>query len=213
MIAAMRRTATLLAAALLLPSPLLPPVPALAQPVDDSIGTWRLSCATDCMTDRSTCRMLYARPVERSEPGRPALALEVVERAGRLVPAVTARNLTMEGAARGLLALSGTAQLRFPPSRLFEMPCDLEGRSLVCVPRPEDRARAEAELPAAERVLVRMQGLAGTNAEPVELPLARTAEALARLRQEAPPGTLEPPESPAFDGRDLLQRLFRLFGQ
>ena len=205
MIGAMRRTATLL-------SLLVLSSPAAAQ-VDEGIGTWRLSCATDRMTDRAACQMLHARPVERSEPGRPALALEVMERGGRLVPAVTARNLTLEGAARGLLALSGTAQLRFPPNRLFEMPCELEGRSLVCAPRPEDLARAEAELPAADRALVRMQGLAGTNAEPVELPLARTAEALARLRREAPPGALGAVEPPAFDGRDVLQRLLRLFGQ
>ena len=204
MIRAMRRTATPLA--------LLLAFPAAAQ-VDDGIGTWRLSCATDRMTDRAACQMLHARPVERSEPGRPALALEVVERDGRLVPAVTARNLTLEGAARGLLAVSGAAQLRFPPNRFFDMPCALEGRSLVCAPRNEDLARAEAELPAAERALVRMQGLAGTNAEPVELPLARTAEALARFRREAPPGSSGPVEPPAFDGRDLLQRLFRMLGQ
>jgi len=205
MIAAMRVAATLFAASLL-------PFPAAAQ-VDQVIGTWRLACATDRMTDRAACQMLHARPVERSEPGRPALALEVVERGGRLVPAVTARDLTLEGAARGLLALSGTAQLRFPPNRLFEMPCNLSGRSLVCAPRPEDLARAEAELPAADRVLVRMQGLAGTNTEPVELPLDRTAEALARFRREAPPGSSGSAEPPAFDGRDALQRLFRLFNQ
>jgi hypothetical protein len=69
-------------------------------------------------------------------------------------------------------------------------------------------------LPAADRVLVRMQGLAGTSAEPVELPLARTAEALARLRREAPPGSLGTVEQgPSFDGREVLQRLFRMFGQ
>ncbi len=204
MIGPMRRTATLLAVFLSFPA---------AAQVDAGIGTWRLSCATDRMTDRAACQMLHARPVERSEPGRPALALEVVERDGRLVPAVTARNLTLEGAARGLLALSGSAQLRFPPSRFFDMPCALEGRSLVCAPRDEDLARAEAELPTAERALVRMQGLAGTNTEPVELPLARTAEALARFRREAPPGSAGPVEPPAFDGRDLLGRLFRMLGQ
>ena len=126
MIGDMRRAASLFALAALLAAP----SPAPAQVVDEVIGTWRLSCATDRMTDRRACQMLHARPVERSEPGRPALALEVVERGGRLVPAVTARNLTLEGAARGLLALTGAAQLRFPPNRLFEMPCDLEGRSL-----------------------------------------------------------------------------------
>lgn len=205
MIAAMRRIATLL---LLLSCPHA----AVAQ-VDASVGTWRLSCATDRMTDRAACLMLHARPVEPSEPGRPALALEVVERGGRLVPAVTARNLTVDGAARGLLALSGTAQLRFPPNRFFEMPCSLEGRSLVCAPRPEDLARAEAELPAADRALVRMQGLVGAGAEPVELPLSRTSEALARLRREAPPGALGTVEPPAFEGREMMQRLFRFFGQ
>lgn len=200
----MRPAATLVALFLSLPA---------AAQVEESVGTWRLSCAIDRMTDRRACQMLHARPVERSEPGRPALALEVVERGGRLVPAVTARNLTIEGAARGLLALSGTAQLRFPPSRLFEMPCELEGRSLVCAPSLEDGARAEAELPAAERVLVRMQGVAGTNAEPVELPLTRTAEALERLRREAPPGAVGQVPPSTSDGRELLQRMFRMFGQ
>ena len=206
MIVAMRRAATLLVLFLSTPA-------AAQQVVDESIGTWRLTCATDRMTDRRACQMLHARPVERSEPGRPALALEVVDRGGRLVPAVTARDLTLEGAARGLLALTGAAQLRFPPNRLFDMPCELEGRSVICAPRPEDLARAEAELPNADRVLIRMQSLAGANAEPVELPLARTAEALARLRREAPPGTAAPPEPPAVEGRELLQRLFRFFGQ
>jgi len=206
MIAAMRAAATTLFALSL-------GFPAAAQ-VDEAVGTWRLSCATDRMTDRAACQMLHARPVERSEPGRPALALEVVERGGRLVPAVTARNLTLEGAPRGLLALAGSAQLRFPPNRFFEMPCDLQGRSLVCAPQPEDLARAEAELPGAHRALVRMQGPVGTNAEPVELPLARTAEALARFRREAPPGSLGAVEpAPALDGRDIIQRLFRMMGQ
>jgi hypothetical protein len=206
----MRRTATLLAIAL----PLVLPLGAAAQPVDE-IGTWRLLCAADRMTDRTTCTLLHARPVESSEPGRPALALEIIERGGRMVPAVTARDLTLEGAARGLLALTGVAQLRFPPNRLLGMPCGLEGRSLVCAPRTEDLARAEAELPAADRVLVRMQGLGGGggSAEPVELRLSGTAEAIARYRRQVPPGSgSAAPESPGLDGREMLQRLMRFLG-
>lgn len=208
----MRRTATLLA--LLLPLG----ATAAAQPVADEIGTWRLVCAADRMTDRTACTLLHARPVEPSEPGRPALALEIVERAGRMVPAVTARDLTLEGAARGLLALTGAAQLRFPPNRLFEMPCGLEGRSLVCAPRAEDLPRAEAELPAADRVLVRMQGLGvgggGTAAEPVELRLSGTAAAIARYRQQVPPGSgaAATPDSPGLEGRELLGRIMRFLG-
>lgn len=200
----MRRAATLPLVLLLLA------VPARAQPVEE-IGTWRLACTTDRMTDRTTCLLRLRAWVEPPSGSTPGLALEVIERGGRLVPAITSRDLTLEGAARGLLALTGTAQLRFPPHRLFEMPCGLEGWSLICAPRPEDTARAEQELPQAERVLVRMLGMAGSGspaAEPVELRLSSTAEALARYRQAVPPGIA--PEQPGLDGRELLQRLLRL---
>ena len=192
MIAAMRRTATLLCLLV------LRAVPAAAQA--GGREDRHLAAVLRRRPHDGPRRLPAAapRPVERSEPGRPALALEVMDRGGRLVPAVTARDLTLEGAARGLLALAGTAQLRFPPNRLFEMPCGLEGRSLVCAPRPEDAARAEAELPAADRALVRMvRGSAGTNAEPAELPLARTrggARPLAPGRRRPDPlGAVEPP--------------------
>ena len=189
--------------------------PAAAQVVNETIGTWRLSCATDRMTDRTHCTLLHQQPVERSEPGRPALALEVVERGGRLVPAVTARDLTLESAARGLLALTGAAQLRFPPNRLFEMPCGLEGRSLVCAPRPEDAERAAHELPQADRALVRVVGPGGgtSTAEPTELRLSGTREALARFRQLVPPGSAAAQPAPqGFGARELLQRFLDLFG-
>ncbi|MDI3305551.1 MAG: hypothetical protein QJR07_00490 [Acetobacteraceae bacterium] len=201
----MRRTATLPLILLLLAAP------ARAQQVEE-IGTWRLACSTDRMTDRTSCLLRLREWVEPPGTGMPGLALEVTERGGRLVPAVTSRDLTLEGAARGLLALTGTAQLRLPPHRLFEMPCGLEGWSLVCAPRQEDAARAEQELPQADRVLVRMLGMAGSGgpaAEPVELRLSGTAAALARYRQAVPPSAAAP-EPPGLDGRELLQRLLRL---
>ena len=208
----MTRTASLiplLAAALLLPAP-----PAAAQPVNEAIGTWRLSCATDRMTDRTACTLLHAQPAERSEPGRPSLALEIIDRGGRLVPAVTARDLTLDGASRGLLAITGTAQLRFPPNRLFEMPCGLEGRSLVCAPRGEDAARAEQELPPADRALIRVVGHrrrqqhVGAGGAAAGAAPARRWRASARL---VPPGAAAPPEAPALDPRELLQRFRQLF--
>jgi hypothetical protein len=180
--------------------------------VDETFGPWRLTCATDRMTDRKACTLLHQQPVERSEPGRPALALEIIDRGGRLVPAVTARDLGLEGASRGALALAGAAQIRFPPNPMFEMPCGLEGRSLVCAPRAEDAARAEQELAGARSALVRMVGLGGSStAEPSELPLSATREAMARFRALVPPGS-QPAEPPGFDPREVLQRLRALLG-
>lgn len=186
-------------------------LPATAQ-AQDSFGPWILSCAADPMTDRASCRMTYQTPVEPASAGSGALALEVAPRRGRLVPVVTARELGLDSAARGLLALTGTAQLRFPPNRMFEMPCSLEGRSVVCAPRPEDAARAAEELPRAERVLVRVMGLGSATAEapPRELPLAQTEAALAAFRARAPAEqAAEPP--PPFDLRELVQRMQRFF--
>lgn len=187
-------------------------VTARAQPVE--IGSWRLACATDRMTDRSVCVLRHRDWAEPPTPGQAGLALEVADRGGRLVPMVTARDLGLEQAARGLQALSGTAQLRFPPNRLLELPCGLEGRSLVCAPRPEDAARAETELTTADRALVRMTGLTGgSTAEPAELPLSGTRDALARLRRDMPPGSTPAPEPPpGLEMRELLQRLQRLLG-
>ena len=211
--------ATLLAAPLL--ASLLAAGPAAAQAVTpagvppEEIGSWRLSCVTDRMTDRADCQLRHRDPVERSAgAGGSSLLLEVQDRGGRLVPVVTARDLTLDGAQRGLLALTGTAQLRFPPNRDYERPCGLEGRTLVCAPRPEDAARAAEELPAAPTVLVRMVGVGATGSgEPVELRLDRTRDALARYRARVPEGSVPPPTASGLSVQDTLQRLQRLLGQ
>ncbi|MCX8134454.1 MAG: hypothetical protein N3D18_10890 [Roseococcus sp.] len=190
---------------------LLLALPAAAGNAAEEIGPWRLSCVTDRMTDRSDCTLRHRDPVERSAVG-PALTLEILERHGQLLPAVTARELGLDGAARGLLAITGTAQLRFDRNPMMELPCGLEGRSLVCAPRAADAPRAAAELPGAERALVRMTGLgaqAGA-AEPTELRLSDTRAAMERLRRLQPPGSAPPPPPPVLDLRELLGRLQRL---
>jgi hypothetical protein len=191
--------------------PLLLPALARAAP-DQEIGSWRLACVQDKMTDQAACQLRHRDWVERPSGAVPGLALEVIDRRGRLVPAVTARDLTLEGASRGLLALTGTAQLRFPPNRMFEMPCGLEGRSVVCAPTPEDAPRAEQELLAADRALVRVVGGSdeSSTADPTELRLAGTKDALARFAKEAPPNASAGPEP--LDARGLLQRLLRFLG-
>lgn len=182
----------------------------------EEIGSWRLSCVADRMTDRADCQLRHRDPVDRAQGAAgSSLLLEVQERGGRLVPVVIARDLTLDGAQRGLLALTGTAQLRFPPNRFFEMPCTLEGRSLVCAPKAEDIGRASEELAAAATALVRMVGFgAGSDrAEPVELRLDRTRDALARYRARVPEGS-GPAAAPqgGLSMPELLLRFQRLFG-
>lgn len=193
-------------------------LPAAAQPApaaqaSESQGPWRLACAVDRMTDRAACLLRHQEWVERPVGGI-GLALEIIDRNGRLVPAVTARDLTLDTASRGLLAVNGTAQLRFPPNRLFEMPCGLDGRSIVCAPKAADAARAEAELLAADRALVRVvgTGASASTAEPTELRLTATRDAVARYARQAPPAAEAPDAAAGVEPRELLQRLLRLFG-
>ncbi len=215
----MTRTATALlplglALALAAPAAGQPAAPNAVPP--EEIGTWRLSCVADRMTDRNDCLLRHRQPVEPATgAGSSSLVLEVQDRGGRLVPVVAARDLTIEGAGRGILALTGTAQLRFPPNRYFEMPCGLEGRALVCAPRPEDALRAAEELAAAPTALVRVVGLGSgaSNNEPVELRLERTRDALARYRARVPEGSVpvQPPAS-GLSLPEVLGRFQRLFG-
>jgi hypothetical protein len=211
----MMRSLTLLGS-LLLAAPALAQTPTPTGVAPEEIGTWRLACVADRMTDRADCQLRHRDPVERAQgAGGSSLLLEVQDRGGRLVPVVAARDLTMEAAGRGLLALTGTAQLRFPPNRHFEFPCTLEGRTLVCAPRPEDAARAAEELPGAGTALVRMVGFgAGSGgAEPVELRLERTRDALARYRARVPEGSGPAAAAPSgMSLPEMMLRLQRLFG-
>lgn len=190
------------------------PAPSVQGQVPEEFGSWRLSCLTDRMTDRADCLLRHREPVEPAQSAAgSSLVLEVQDRGDRLVPVIAARDLSLESASRGLLAMTGTAQLRFPPNRHFDMPCTLEGRSLVCTPKPEDAARAAEELASASIALVRMTGLgAGSDrAEPAELRLSQTREALARFRSRVPEGST-PPASSGVTLPDIANRLQRLFG-
>jgi hypothetical protein len=191
---------------------LLAALPATAQTVREEIGPWRLNCATDRMTDRTTCILRHRDPVERAAVG-PGLVLEILDRGGTLVPAVTARDLSFDSAGRAMLAVSGVAQVRFDRNAMMELPCSIEARNLVCAPRSGDAARAAAELLAAERALVRMSGLgSGTTAEtePTELRLSDTRAATERLRRAQPAGSAPPPAPPGLDFREMLGRIQRL---
>ncbi|UPY36539.1 hypothetical protein [Sediminicoccus sp. KRV36] len=191
---------------------LLFPFAGLAQPAPEAIGPWQLGCVTDRMTDRTACILRHRDWVERPSVGV-GLAFEILDRGGRLVPAVTARDLSLDSAARGLLAVAGVAQLRLGSNAMMEMPCSLEGRSLICAPRSADAPRAAQELPLAERALLRMSGL-GSNSNaataPAELRLSDTAAAMERLRRAQPAGSTPAPAESGLDLRDLLGRMQQL---
>jgi hypothetical protein len=184
--------------------------PAAAQPATERIGAWLLTCVTDRMTDRTDCRLRHRDPIEG---GDAPLLLEVVERGGRFLPVLVARDLTLDTAGRVLTALTATAQMRFPPAPLFEMPCGLLGRAVMCAPRPEDSPRVSRELSSARIALVRLTGLggAGTNAAPVELQMDGIEEALARFRARQPPGGGAADAAPGLSLPDILRRLQDLF--
>jgi len=191
--------------------------PAAAQlPVAEEIGTWRLGCVTDRMTDRAACQLRHRDWVERPGTGlanAAGLALEIQDRGGRLVPVVTARDLGLDGASRGLLALAGRVQMRFGASPMFEMACTLEGRSLACFPSASEAASIERDFAAADRLLVRVSSLGaggGSTVEPTEMRLERTRDAMAALRRQIPPGA-QLPAPEGNDLRELLGRMLRLF--
>lgn len=191
---------------------LLLPLPVLAQPAPEAIGPWQLACVTDRMTDRTACILRHRDWVERPTVGA-GLALEILDRGGRLVPAVTARDLSLDSIARGLMAVAGSAQLRLGSNPMMEMPCGLEGRNLICAPRSADAARAAQELPAAERALVRMAGLGSQTSaatQPAELRLTETAAAMERLRRQQPAGTPAAPPEPGLDLGGVLNRMQQL---
>jgi hypothetical protein len=184
--------------------------PAATQPMTERIGAWLLTCQTDRMTDRTDCRLQHRDPVEG---GSPPLLLEIGERGGRFLPVIVSRDLTIEGAGRALTALTATAQMRFPPEPMFELPCGLVGRAVVCAPRPEDAERVAREMPASRTLLVRVIGLAGTggSAVPVELQMDGIGEALERFRGRASPGARGPDGQPGLSLPDMMRRLQDLF--
>jgi hypothetical protein len=110
-----------------------------------------------------------------------------------------------------LTALTATAQMRFPPAPLFEMPCGLLSRAVVCAPRPEDSPRVARELAAARLALVRLSGLGAAAAAPVELQMDGLEEALGRFRARQPPGGGAADAAPGLSLPDILRRLQDLF--
>jgi hypothetical protein len=211
----MRKTALIVAL-------LIVPFAALGQPrkvevarTEQTIGSWLLSCAADPMTDAQLCRMRHKLWVVVPKDNRGGLALEVLQRADQLVPALTVRDISPSTAWGGLLTLTGTAQLRFDGNPMMEMPCSLEGIAVICAPAKSDAATAADQLTKARSVLIRLRALANLPLpaldDPVALDFDRTEEALARYRIAGPaPDTSQ--TSLAQDVKGTFERLLRKVG-
>jgi hypothetical protein len=158
---------------------------------EQTIGSWVLSCEMDPMTDGQVCRMRHKLWLVVPGNGHPGMALEVQLRGDHFVPVITVRDLTLSSALSGLLALTATAQIRFDNAPMVEMPCSLDGTSVMCSPTKSDPAAALAqELPKAKTVLVRFRSVGNLPLPvpdgPLALDLDQTQEALARYRLAGP---------------------------
>jgi len=181
---------------------------------EQAIGSWVLSCASDPMTDTQTCRMRHKLWLVVPGNGHPGLALEVQQRGGQLVPAITLRDLSFSTALSGLLTLAATAQVRFDSAPMLELPCSLEGTTVMCVPQQADNVRAAAELAKAHTVLVRFKSFGnlplGVPDDTLALDLDGTQDALVRFRVAGP--ATEPTSGFGQDVSDTVDRLLRRLG-
>jgi len=200
-----------------------------AQRTAEDIGTWRLDCTIDPMTDRADCVMRHRSWIEvpkEGPDGTPGMAFEMIRRGEAVAPAITSRGLGLETVARGLMAFGANAQIRFDRNPMVEAPCAIEGRAMVCVPRAELAAELAKQMESARTVLVRFRATTplpiGGPTEPVALDLSDTARAMARFRQMVPAQSAAAPAAQppvagatsdtANDVGDTVNRIMQMLG-
>jgi hypothetical protein len=201
---------------------LLGAMPAVAQPrkvdvphKEQEIGSWLMTCAMDPMTDTQVYRMRHRLWLVVPNDSEPGMAFEVQERFDLLVPAVTVRHLSLGTALSGLLTLTATAQLRFDGNPMIELPCALEGATVICTPGKADAGILAEQLPKARSVMVRFRAVGNLPLPvpdgPLALDLERTPEALDHYRIAGPASDAAQP----WFGEDLkgtVERLLRGMG-
>ena len=187
------------------------------QPTTETIGSWNLICAADPMTDKASCILRHRTWLEVPRGGeapRPGVGLEVLVRGDRPVPALVARELTLDSARLAVLGIAASAQVRFGREAAMDFPCALEGRTVVCAPRPEQAEAASAQLLSATTMLARLpqNPITGSGGEPLALDLAETRSAIVRFRTrmpEAPPPEPAPTQSLQGQMERLIDQLRR----
>jgi hypothetical protein len=201
---------------------LVGPMAAVAQPrkvdtpwTEQTIGSWVLSCAVDPMTDAQVCRMRDRVWLVVPGDNHPGLALEVLQKSDQLVPVLAVRDITWSTALGGLLTLTATAQVRFDSNPMIELPCALDGATVICAPVKADAAASAEQLAKAHTVLVRLRPVGNLPLPvpdgPVAVDLDRTPEALARYRLAGPTVETAQPWL-GQDLKDMAERLLRRVG-
>jgi hypothetical protein len=168
------------------------------------------------MTDVQTCHMRSREWLVPAGEDRAAMALEVLQRFGRLVPVVAISELSLNTAWSGMLALTATAQIRFDEAAMVALPCMLESYSVVCAPTQSDADRLADELTKAKTVLVRFRAIGDLPLPvpdgPLALDLDHTQEALARYRVAGPEAAAPRSSSLVRDLTDAIERLLLNLG-
>lgn len=191
------------------------------QPTTETIGSWLLSCATDPLTDKGACTLRHRTWLEeprRGDAPRPGVALEVLVRGGLAVPALVARDLTLDSARLAIMGIAASAQVRFGREPMLEFPCALEGRSVVCAPRNDQAEIAAAQFLNATTMLARLpqNPITGSGGEPLALDLSDTRTAVQRFRArmpEAPPPEPPPTQSLQSQFERLMEQFRRALPQ
>jgi len=191
----------IIAGALLLAAAAPPNAPA-------TIGSWLLQCA------ESGCVLRDRDWILPPGAGAFTAALEVQRRGNSLVPVVTLRRLSAEQAVGGVLALQPRATLHFLPGPRADLPCGIEGATVICAPDGDAVAATAAALPTARQVEVGVR--LGAPGPPLPsqgrvLTLQDTPEALARLRTAGAAGEALPAE-PGLDWIGFVRKLMQAAG-
>jgi hypothetical protein len=180
---------------------------------EDSIGSWVLACPSE--TQKDICQLRHRNWILPPGTGGPAVALEVLRRGNRFVPAIVLRGLSIQAALGGAMALQANTSLGFDAAPQIELLCGLEGTTVVCAPRGADAADAASQLAEAHSVSVRARlGLPGGMSLPEQsrtLNLDRTRDAEARFGSIAPPSAATR-SLPGLDWRGYLERLLQRAG-
>jgi hypothetical protein len=149
----------------------------------EPIGSWVLACGDGGCVLRHKDRLFAGAGVSAD--------LEVRDAGKALVPVVVVDGLSHEMLLASSMAGKAEASVQLPGAARVELACAIGDGGYVCAPADDAVAALAAGLPAARSIAVRVSlSVSGTNLHPTgerTLDLAKTPEALARLRVAGAP--------------------------